>query len=143
MVSSRCIYGLRAVFELAKHVDAGPVSASDIAGAQGIPVRFLEAILRQLKAAGLVQSVRGKAGGYRLGRAAESVAVAEVVELIDGPIGALREVAEAKLPEDDAVLGELWGEAAAEVKAIYEATSVQDLIDRAQVKKGFVENYMI
>ena len=60
MISNKCNYALRALLELAKRDGGGPATIVDIAQAQSIPARFLEAILRQLKQAGLTESVRGK-----------------------------------------------------------------------------------
>jgi Rrf2 family cysteine metabolism transcriptional repressor len=60
-------YALRAIFELAKHMDQGPIKISDIAAAQSIPLRFLEVILNQLKASGHCRfAKRGFYGGYFL-----------------------------------------------------------------------------
>ncbi len=66
VLSQKSQYAVRAVFELAKKEGSGPVKAANIAAAQFIPVRFLENILGQLRQAGIVESVRGKEGGYRL-----------------------------------------------------------------------------
>lgn len=85
MISNKCNYALRAVLELAKQEGSGPVTIVDIAQAQHIPARFLEAILRQLKQAGLTESIRGKKGGYVLGRPASKISMGEVIRLIEGP----------------------------------------------------------
>ena len=61
-------YALRAIYELAKRMGEGPIKISDIASAQGIPRRFLEVILNQLKGSGIVKSKRGFYGGYALGQ---------------------------------------------------------------------------
>src|SRR3990172_13420497 len=84
--SQKSEYAVRAVFELAKREGSGPVKAAKIASAQLIPLRFLENILGQLRQAGIVESVRGKDGGYLLARPIRDLAVGEVVRLIQGPM---------------------------------------------------------
>lgn len=74
------------MLELALRQGRGPVTIGEIASAQAIPVRFLEAILRELRQAGLCDSVRGKAGGYTLARDATSITVNEVIRLFEGPL---------------------------------------------------------
>ena len=65
-VPQKTRYALRAIFELAKYYGQGPVKVINIANAQATPPRFLEVILNQLKRTGLVDSKRGKDGGYFL-----------------------------------------------------------------------------
>jgi len=86
MLTQRARYALRALFALADAPDVRPVPISRIAADQNVPKKFLEIILAELKAAGLVESYRGKAGGYRLARAAESISFGEVIRLVDGPL---------------------------------------------------------
>lgn len=72
-------YALGALLEL---VNSGPLSSREIAKRREIPLRFLERILKDLKEAGLVQSSRGKEGGYFLTRSPLSISVAEVIKLM-------------------------------------------------------------
>lgn len=87
-VSKKCHYALRAVFELAARRTSVPVAVAQIAEAQGIPPRFLEAILNQLRQAGLVVSHRGNSGGYTLAAPPEAITVGHVIEAVQGPISA-------------------------------------------------------
>ena len=80
-------YTLRAIFELAKHKDQGPVKVADIAKVQAVPQRFLEVILSQLKQPGFVISRRGNDGGYTMVRDPAELTVGEVMDFIQGPIG--------------------------------------------------------
>lgn len=86
MLSNKCHYALRAMLELALRQGRGPVTISDIAAAQAIPARFLEAILRELRQAGLCDSIRGKTGGYTLARDAATITVNEVIRLFEEPL---------------------------------------------------------
>ena len=85
-ISKKCQYALRAIFELASRDIDEPTKIQAIAETQGIPQRFLEAILNELKHGGFVESRRGNEGGYTLARAPEDLTLGEVIEYIQGPI---------------------------------------------------------
>ncbi len=114
-VSAKSDYALRALIELARATSGGapdpvtaegppsdgpisavpisavpigavPISAEELARRQGIPAGFLQAILADLRRAGIVVSQRGQSGGWRLSRAAEKVSVADVIRAVDGPL---------------------------------------------------------
>ncbi|MGD9912721.1 MAG: Rrf2 family transcriptional regulator [Rhizobiaceae bacterium] len=89
MISQRAKYALRALVSLAKAGPDQPLFIGDIAREQAIPKKFLEQILLQMKANGLVASRRGKAGGYLLLRPAEDITYGEVLRIVDGPIALL------------------------------------------------------
>ncbi|MFK0384702.1 RrF2 family transcriptional regulator [Agrobacterium sp. NPDC090273] len=89
MISQKAKYALRALAALAKSNEAGPVQISDIARDQAIPKKFLEQILLELKHDGMVESRRGKQGGYLLRRPANDITFGEVLRLIDGPVAPL------------------------------------------------------
>jgi Rrf2 family protein len=92
-ISAKAEYACLAAIELAKSGTNGfPKRVREIAGAQGIPGPFLIQILLRLKAAGLVQSVRGAVGGYRLARRPSEISVGEVIAVIDGRCSPLRKV---------------------------------------------------
>jgi Rrf2 family protein len=85
-ITRKSDYGLRAVCELAKHYEQSPVSITDIASAQGIPDPFLEKIMQELKAAGLIRATHGRGGGYSLKNAPEKISTKEVIEALEGPV---------------------------------------------------------
>lgn len=89
MISQKAKYALRALIDLAEASHDDPVQISDIAASQGIPRKFLEQILLDLKHHGLVASRRGKAGGYILVRAPDAITFGEVLRIIDGPLAPL------------------------------------------------------
>jgi Rrf2 family cysteine metabolism transcriptional repressor len=86
-ISARAEYACLALTEMARARAGRPVPrrVREIAEAQGIPEYYLVQIMQQLKAASMVQSIRGADGGYSLARAAESITVAEVIAAIEGP----------------------------------------------------------
>jgi Rrf2 family protein len=88
MISQRAKYALRALVALAR-AQTGAMVTSEIADQQRIPRKFLEQILLELKREGIVQSKRGKLGGYALLKPADTITFGEVLRLIDGPIAPL------------------------------------------------------
>lgn len=133
MVSQKCQYAIRAIFELARRQGEGPVKIGDIAEAQAIPSRFLEVILGQLRQAGFVQSRRGAAGGYLLARQPGKMMVGEIVQFVEGPLVPVecmtgKAARECTLYGNCVFLG-MWKRAAKAVSDVYDQTSFQDLID--------------
>jgi Rrf2 family protein len=88
-LSARSDYALRAVIELAAS-SGGHVTADQLARTQRIPGKFLEAILTQLRRAGLVRSQRGPDGGFWLARPASEISMADIIRAIDGPLVGVR-----------------------------------------------------
>lgn len=86
MLTNKGKYGLKAVAQLAKLQPGETLAVAEIAGRNVIPKKFLDQILRDLKAAGLVESRKGPGGGYRLACAAAEIPVGEVVRALDGPL---------------------------------------------------------
>lgn len=89
MISKKTKYAINALVHLAKLWEQGPTLIGDIARAENIPQKFLEAILLDLKKAGILASKKGKGGGYYLLRSPKEVSMADVVRLFDGPIALL------------------------------------------------------
>jgi Rrf2 family protein len=127
-------YALRAILELAKHSDRGPVSIADIAEAQAIPPRFLEAILNQLKQAGIATSQRGKYGGYLLARRADELTVGDVLRVVEGPVEIVAcagdDAGERCELDGNCVFLPMWEEVRKAITRVYDSTTFQDLVDR-------------
>ena len=85
-ISQKCEYGIRALLELTQRRGEGPISVTEISEVQAIPRRFLELIVRELRAAGLVKSFRGAKGGYILAGKPSKVTMGQVIRLLDGPL---------------------------------------------------------
>jgi Rrf2 family protein len=86
MLSQKARYALHALIVLAEHNDEEPVMIAEIAERARVPRKFLEQILLDLKRRGIVRSLRGRAGGYLLGRQPKNITFAEVIRTIDGPL---------------------------------------------------------
>ena len=90
MISNKCKYAIKALVYIAgKGEEDRAILTADIAREQQIPRKFLEIILRELRNNRILESKRGKDGGFRLLRAAEDISLTEVMRIIDGPIAML------------------------------------------------------
>lgn len=130
--SQKCQYALRAVFELARRSNQGPIRIADVAEAQAIPTRFLENILNELKQGGFVKSMRGRAGGYILAREPSQITVGEVIGFVQGPIVPVHCMftenhAECPLGDDCPYLS-MWERAEEALKSVYDTTTFADLL---------------
>lgn len=127
-VTARVDYAVRAVVQIA--AGEGPVSRGEIAHAQGIPAKFLEAILLQLRQGGLLVAQRGTTGGYALARDAGAITVADVVRVVDGPLAAVRGLPpeDTGYPDPAAHLRDLWVALRAGMRQVLEATTIADLL---------------
>lgn len=94
MLSRKTKYGLRALLGLARHADRSPRLVADLAREEGIPQKFLEAILLELKRRGLVDSRKGRGGGYFLRQSADEITFGAVIRVLEGPLAAVPCVSE-------------------------------------------------
>jgi Rrf2 family protein len=127
-VSAKADYAVRAAAELAA-TGNGPVKGEALAQAQGIPLKFLENILGELKHAGLVRSQRGAEGGYWLARPANEITIADVIRAVEGPLASVRGEAPETVKYGGAAeaLGKLWVAVRANLRAILEEVTVADV----------------
>lgn len=127
-VSARTEYACLALLELALHYESGrPVRVREIADAHGIPPQFLVQILLQLKAVGLVSSVRGASGGYRLVREPGKLSLGEVLSVMEGSWQGAETPSSRATPLSRA-LQQTWRRVAAVQRELLDATSFADLI---------------
>lgn len=132
-VSARADYALRAAAELARAAaeGRGPLKGDRISEAQGIPKKFLENILHDLKRAGIVRTQRGASGGYWLALPAEKVTLADVLRAVEGPLANVR----GEWPEDVSYEGpagrllEVWIAVRANLRAVLESVTLADLAE--------------
>jgi len=86
MISKKTKYGLKALIYLAQHYEEGPILIADLAREENIPKKFLEAILLGLKNNGILQSRKGKGGGYYLARHPKTITFGQAVRVMEGPL---------------------------------------------------------
>ncbi len=103
-ISAKADYAMRALLELAA-TDEELLKGDDISDSQGIPFKFLEKIMSELKTAGIVFSQRGAEGGYSLVRPAAEVNLAEIMRAIEGPIAIVRDTRPENLEYEDPAKG--------------------------------------
>ena len=132
----RAMVAVSIVLDVAFHAGRGTVvPAGDIAERLGEARRGIEPVLQALSRAGLLGSTRGPKGGYRLGRAARDMRLAEVVAAVRGPEGGEEAAAEpAASALGEAVVQPLWEELEAQLLAVLEQLTVADLLRRAAAK---------
>ncbi|MFO7952609.1 MAG: Rrf2 family transcriptional regulator [Bacillota bacterium] len=85
-LSAKVEYGVRAMAILALYYETGPLPLREIAEQEKISLKFLEQIVPALRRSGLVSSVRGSQGGYKLSRPPEEIKVGDIVRSVEGPI---------------------------------------------------------
>ena len=129
-VSAKVDYAVRAAAELAA-AGEGPIKGEALAQAQGIPLKFLENILGELKHAGLVRSQRGADGGYWLARPAAEITIADVIRAVEGPLASVRGEAPESVRYSGAAeaLGKLWVAVRANLRAVLEEVTVADVAE--------------
>jgi Rrf2 family protein len=88
-ISKRTQYGLKAVLALGRKYREGPVLIATLAREESIPIKFLEVILLDLKGHGLLESKKGKGGGYHLSRPPSTITMGSVIRLMEGPLAPL------------------------------------------------------
>ena len=126
-IPAKVDYGFRALLSLT--AAGGPQTAESLASDQGLPPRFLGAILADLRRAGLVASQRGADGGYRLARVPEAITVAEVIRALDGPLAEVRGFR----PEATSYAGaasqlqEIWVAVRASLRSVLENVTLADV----------------
>jgi Rrf2 family protein len=130
IVSAKTEYACIAVLELAaRHGRGEPVRIREIAEAHGIPSRFLVQILLQLKSAGLVQSIRGAAGGYNLAREPDEITLLDVMMVVDAQLGQAATSA-TRSTATTRVLQRTWKQVAAKERELLAEVTFADLVER-------------
>ena len=85
-ISKKTKYGLQALIALSRKYGEGPILIATLAHDEDIPLKFLELILLDLKNSGIVESKKGRGGGYLLGRPPDSITVGSVIRVMEGPL---------------------------------------------------------
>lgn len=138
-ITQKSKYALRGTLELAVRFGQGPISIGEIAKAQAIPARFLEAILAQLKRAGLVESRRGNEGGYVLSRQPARISVGDVLRVVQGTLADPDKAGRGPgggPHASQAVFAPIWDAAVRSASAVYDAANFQILVDRYRTALG-------
>ena len=130
-LSTRSRYGARILVDLARHKDQGPVQIGEISKRQDISVKYLEQLIRPLKQANLVTSVRGPKGGHLLAENPENISLGQVVRLFEGQTDLVECVSfPDKCPmSDDCQVRLAWQDATEVLYDKLDATTISDLMN--------------
>lgn len=145
-LSQRGHYALRAVIVLGMNYSDSVVRIQTISAAQNIPKRFLEQILNDLKAAGVLESRRGIAGGYRLRRPPDEISLAEIIRHIEGPLAPVGCVSEkyyerCSCPsEEKCGIRSIMKEVREAIVKVLETVTVAQLCERVKQLQGIHDN---
>jgi Rrf2 family transcriptional regulator, cysteine metabolism repressor len=127
-ITTKSPYALRALVELARLGGGGPVPIGELARRRDIPVQFLEQLFAVLRRAGILKSQRGVKGGYSFARDPSEITVIEVVELLDGAVGAGAEG--------------LFADAAEAARQVLAGSTVADIVERENRDAGATMYYI-
>jgi Rrf2 family protein len=152
MLTMKAKYGLRALTALAREYGSGPVLIADLAASESIPRKFLELILLDLKRKGILQSKKGKGGGYNLSKPPSMISVGDVIRALDGPIALLPCVSQTAYRRCDECVDELtcgirhvMKEVRDATAGILDGTTLEELLtrNRQMVESGRAVMYHI
>jgi len=127
-ITTKSPYALKALTELGRQGGDTPVPIGELAKRRDIPVQFLEQLFATLRRAGVLKSQRGVKGGYSFARDPSEITVLEIVELLDGELGAGAEG--------------IFAEAAAAAREVLERVTVADLVERERREAGVAMYYI-
>jgi Rrf2 family protein len=130
-LSTRSRYGARILVDLARHTDQGPVQIGEISKRQDISVKYLEQLIRPLKQASLVTSVRGPKGGHLLAKKPEEISLGQIVRLFEGQSELVECISnpERCSMSDDCQVRLAWKDATRVLYEKLDSTSIADLLD--------------
>ena len=121
-ITTKSPYAIRALAELARSGGDGPVPIGELAKRRDIPVQFLEQLFAVLRRAGILRSQRGVKGGYTFAREPSDVTVLEIVELLDGALGAHAD--------------SIFADAAAAARTVLAGATIADVVERENRAAG-------
>ena len=127
MLSKKAKYGIRAVLALAKNHEKGPMRIADLAENEAIPKKFLEFILLELRNSGILHSLKGKGGGYVLGRELNAISMGEIIRVLDGPLAPVPCVSETAYRKCEDCLDERTGSIRVVMKSVRD--SIAEILD--------------
>ena len=127
-ITTKSPYALRALTELARIGGDAPVPIGELARRREIPVQFLEQLFAVLRRAGILRSQRGVKGGYSFAREPGEISVLEIVELLDGPLGAGAE--------------SIFADASAAARAVLATTTIAAVVERENQAAGAAMYYI-
>ena len=132
-------FAVTAMMDVAMHGGSGPVTLAAVSGRQRISLSYLEQLFGKLRRSGLVESVRGPGGGYRLARSPETISVADVIVAVDEPIDATQCGGLENCHDDKRCMThELWANLNTHILNYLQSVSLADLVRQQQQRADVV-----
>ena len=130
-ISTKGRYGVRILLDLARHENGNPRLIRDIAESQQISEKYISRLIIDLRRAGMVCSIRGAKGGFRLAKNPREVTLLDIVEVMEGPLSIVDCVRtpEKCLRSQHCVTREIWDHLNAEIRESMRKVSLQDIIE--------------
>ncbi|AXH98929.1 Rrf2 family transcriptional regulator [Sporosarcina sp. PTS2304] len=123
-ISTKGRYGLTVIVELGRKYGEGPVPLRKIAEEQNLSEAYLEQLIPPLRNSGLVKSVRGAYGGYKLAKDPSEISAGDIIRLLEGPIQIVEGLEDEDIPQR-----ELWKRIGDAIRGVLDHTTIKDLID--------------
>lgn len=145
-LSTKGHYGMHAMMDLGSRYGQGSVLLRDLCELHGFSEKYVEQLLRSLRQAGLVESVRGAKGGYWLARPPDEIIILEIVEALEGELHQLPSKCKSDCVKSDTCsMLELWWNATEAMREVLENTTLADLLRRQQEmdQAGVAPDYAI
>jgi Rrf2 family iron-sulfur cluster assembly transcriptional regulator len=134
-LTSKGRYAVTAMLDVALHAKHDPVPLADISERQEISLSYLEQLFSRLRKSGLVSSVRGPGGGYRLGAEMKDISIGHIIAAVDESVDATRCQGEGYCQGGTRCLTHsLWEELSGRIAAFLDDISLQELVDREEVQ---------
>lgn len=134
-LSTKGRYAVTAMMDLAIHDHEGPVTLSDISNCQGISLSYLEQLFSKLRKSGLVEGVRGPGGGYRLGKPASHISIAQIIMAVDENIDAtICRGNEDCHGGDKCLTHELWADLSQRLYEFLDELTLASFINRPEIR---------
>ncbi|MBN8430811.1 Fe-S cluster assembly transcriptional regulator IscR [Microbulbifer salipaludis] len=129
-------YAVTAMLDLALHAERGPISLADISKRQDISLSYLEQLFSRLRQSGLVSSVRGPGGGYRLARTTAEICVAEIIDAVNESVDATSCGGNSDCSAGEQCLTHyLWTDLSHQIHGFLTGISLADMVARAEVQE--------
>lgn len=134
-LTSKGRYAVTAMLDVAIHAVTGPVTLADISERQGISLSYLEQLFSRLRKNGLVNSIRGPGGGYRLGRCSAEIAVADVISAVDESVDATKCSGKAGCQGGQVCLTHtLWADLSQRIEDFLQNITLSELVEQREIK---------
>ena len=134
-LTSKGRYAVTAMLDVAIHAAAGPVPLADISERQGISLSYLEQLFSRLRKHGLVNSVRGPGGGYRLGKCSAQIAIADVIGAVDETVNATKCSGKGNCQGGARCLTHsLWEDLSVRISDFLQGITLSELVDNREVQ---------